>query len=83
MSDERVVIISLGCSLAIKVDELWPDGDAPRVVTADAVKSRLESEGGKSEVLRDWDLIGALDVHVDVTDGPAGVRPRLTSAQVW
>lgn len=81
--DDRTVTISMGCDLQIKVSELWPDGDAPEYVTAEVVKALLESEGSKGHVLRDWDLVDALDVNVFSTYiGVTGARLS-TQATVW
>lgn len=81
--DDRTVTISMGCDLQIKVSELWPDGDAPKYVSAEAVKALLETEGSKGHVLRDWDLIDALDINVFSTYVDATGARRSTQATVW
>ena len=49
-----------------EIAELWPDGDAPDVITADAIVELIETSGGVRRVLRDWNLIDALELHVVV-----------------
>lgn len=52
-------------------NEVWPDGDAPTEITAEAVKRVLERCGHKGKTLNDWELFDGLEVHVSIGTGDA------------
>lgn len=49
-----------------ELHELWPDGDAPDDIDADTVATLIRKAGGVRRVLRDWNLIDDLELHVIV-----------------
>jgi len=60
------ITVSVVADFDLSVHDIWPDGDAPEVVTAEVVAQRMEADGTKSRVLADWGLFPALDVTVHV-----------------
>lgn len=62
-SDIRVTV-SIVADFNLEVVDVWPDGDAPEVVDADAVKSVMEKAGSKRQVLEDWSFLDDLSVTV-------------------
>ncbi len=58
------ITISVSGDFDLAVDEVWPDGDAPEVITAEAVAELMREQGVKSRVLSDWCLINDLQVSV-------------------
>lgn len=55
----------------LSVNEIWPDGDAPDEITAEAVKAVMLQSGSRREVLNDWCLDNpTVSVAVD-TPNPA------------
>lgn len=74
---ERTFNVHIESDMALTVNEIWPDGDAPFNPTTEDVVRVMEAAGSKRSVLRDWELLQ--DVTVDV-DGlgvwrPGYVRP--------
>lgn len=69
------IFIELRLDEKLSVDQVWPDGDAPETVDAQAVVEAMESCGSKSVVLSDWNLLP--DVEVTVVDGN-GKRTKAT-----
>lgn len=69
MADDDEVTISIHVEADIDMDvrDIWPDGDAPEVISADEVKHLMEHQGSKRRVLDDWMLIGDLDISVEVS----------------
>lgn len=66
--DERVTIsITVEALSDLKIADVWPDGDAPNEVTADAVRELMESSGHAQRVLDDWGLLNNLDVTIVVS----------------
>lgn len=45
--------------------ELWPDGDAPDVITEQDVLDLIEKDGGPSRVITDWGF--QPEVRVSIT----------------
>lgn len=70
---ERVLTAQDGVSISIElegylnldVEDIWPDGDAPEEVTAEAV-AELMRQDTKRRTLDDWCLIDELRVAVHV-----------------
>jgi len=60
-------------SARLSVSEVWPDGDAPDTITAEAVVKRCLESINLSEFLDDWNLDKAVDVSVRVPSGEPGV----------
>jgi len=60
------ITIHLETMVELEVAEVWPDGDAPDVVTADAVMAAMETCGSKRRVLDEWMLLEDIDVTVTV-----------------
>jgi hypothetical protein len=48
----------------LSVKDLWPDGDQPEVVDANAVVELIDKCGGILRVIRDWGLCRSCDVYV-------------------
>lgn len=61
--------------LDLEPEEVWPNGNAPAEITAEAVRDAMQAYGGKVFTLTDWEFLDALQVHV----WPA----RGGSAEVW
>lgn len=74
------VSVAFEGELLLEVNEIWPDGDAPEVITAEAVKAAMEASGSKFQVLRDWCL--SPDV-VAIVDDKNSTPRRLESEEVW
>lgn len=67
MSGPRILIdVSISASVALNVDEVWPDGDAPDVVDAAAVAAVIARSGDVMSFLRDWLIVYADSVDVQV-----------------
>ena len=67
MSNERTSIhISADMDWDAEIAELWPDGNAPDEITADVIADLIKANGGVRRVLRDWNLIDNLELHVVV-----------------
>jgi len=67
-SNQRVFIDVTGW-FDLSADEVWPDGDAPDTITAEAVRDVMQACGGKVSTLTDWELLDGLEVHVSVGTG--------------
>lgn len=67
MSNEVGIEIHVEAENNLAVGDVWPDGDAPDEITADAIKELMESSGSKRKVLREWLLDDDLDVTIVVT----------------
>jgi len=48
--------IDIECMLNLKIDEIWPDGDAPENPTPEDVAKVIKNYYSVSEFLRDWNL---------------------------
>lgn len=60
------VTISLELRAELTVDDLWPDGDWPDEITAEAVQKLIEKAGGDAEAIRDWNLAeGGLEITIN------------------
>lgn len=84
MSDELIFTIHIETDMELTVDEIWPDGDAPKNPTAEDVAEAMErtNDGlrtNKRRVLDDWCLLD--DLEVDVT-GP-GLEGGISNVKVW
>lgn len=64
------VLISIGVSgdFDLTTVDVWPDGDDPQRVTAQAVAETMEACGSKRTVLDDWNFLDDLEVTVTVDD---------------
>lgn len=51
----------------LTINEIWPDGDQPETVTADAIRRIMEAEGSRRQVIEDWLIVQDGDVTVTVT----------------
>lgn len=60
------ITVSIQGCIELEVEQVWPDGDAPRGVTAAAVKAAMERSGCKIDVLDEWGFTPDIEVHVDV-----------------
>jgi len=90
MTDISILIDVDGLGQTLGVDDVWPDGNAPGTVTAEAVKTVMESCGSKRRVLDDWCLLDYLTVTVTVPNPRRGQlrvdgseEPAFTTAEVW
>jgi hypothetical protein len=75
------IFITLEADHGLDVSDVWPDGDAPEVITAEAVRQVMEACGPKSVVLPDWNL--GVDVTVSIYDPNTETVGRHESARVW
>lgn len=67
MSDETTdIFVVLYLEVPLTVNEVWPDGDAPETVTAEAIIAQMKAGGDKVQVLKDWNLLRDLEVQVNV-----------------
>ena len=73
MSNERTSIhISADMDWDAEIAELWPDGNAPDEITADAVADLIKANGGVRRVLTEWCLVEGMELHIVVhRDNPA------------
>jgi hypothetical protein len=71
MGEAPRIVVTFEGELVLTVGEVWPDGDAPAVVTAEAVAEQMRRTGRKEEVLVDWCLSDGLRVRIDVTQRPS------------
>lgn len=70
--DDPTITITYEGTVDLKVSDVWPDGDAPDVITADDVVLVMEQSGRKERVLSDWLLLDELEVQVAVSqENPA------------
>lgn len=60
------IYIEVGMEWDAMPAEIWPDGDAPTPVTAEAVKAAVEKAGGLRRVMRDWNLQDDLCMQITV-----------------
>ena len=60
------IYINLEAETDMTVEELWPDGDAPNVITPEAVQDRLKELGGAATIIADWGL--SFDIIVTIWD---------------
>ena len=74
----RTISIELSASVAVEENEVWPDGDAPDEITADAVKLALLACGEK-----DWCLLDALQVTAVVDTWPDDGARTTDAVAVW
>ena len=80
----RTISIELSASVAVEENEVWPDGDAPDEITADAVKLALLACGeNKTQVLKDWCLLDALQVTAVVDTWPDDGARTTDAVAVW
>ena len=47
---------SIAADIWLRVEDIWPDGDAPENPTVADVLAVIAKCGGTERVLRDWDL---------------------------
>lgn len=52
----------------LDLDDVWADDERPENPTAADVARAMRDYGGKSVVIRDWGLLDALAVSVDLED---------------
>lgn len=52
----NTITIEITYAGVLSVDEVWPDKDWPRSITAEAVEAAIERGGGPSAVVADWNL---------------------------
>ena len=72
------IAVHVEMTVGLEVAEVWPDGDAPEAIGADAVAEVMEASGDLVTVLADWQLTDSLEVTVEV-DQPWGA----TTATPW
>lgn len=48
--------ISYTVQADLKLEHIWPDGDAPENPTADDVRAKLNAHGPVDQVINDWAL---------------------------
>jgi hypothetical protein len=60
-------------SVELRVDDIWPDGDAPDNPTVLDVVNVVNDCGGARDVFRDWDLDSEIE-HV-ISDGSGDLFP--------
>ena len=56
--------ITFSGSLSLTSHEIWPDGDMPANPTARDVRNKMINEGGKSELLKEWNLEDDLNITI-------------------
>lgn len=64
MSDGPSIRIELEFIEDLSVSDVWPDGDQPAIVDAEAVIAVIDRCGGIGRVIRDWGLCKSADVIV-------------------
>ena len=62
--------VSITADFDLEPEDVWPDGEIPDVVDAQAVKMVMERCGSKRTVLEDWSFLDELEVTV-TTPNPA------------
>jgi hypothetical protein len=72
--------VSVEADIFFQVADIWPDGDAPREITAETVKAAMEASGRKFRVLDEWNMLDDLHVEVFVTQKFTAKTDR---AKVW
>lgn len=77
------IFIDFEGSITLTVNEVWPDGDAPEVITAEAVKAVLLAGGSKRQVFDDWCLLGAVDVSTGVMSRGDDGKISSATERVW
>lgn len=58
-------------TIALSIDEIWPDGDAPENPTAEDVAAVMRVGGTSTRVLHDWSLDSYINVDVSTARGNA------------
>jgi hypothetical protein len=64
-TDAVSISVTIEGTFDFEVSDLWPDGDAPAQVTAEAVAELMQREG-RSRCLSEWNLAADLDASVVV-----------------
>jgi len=80
---EPTIFIDFEGSISLTVKEVWPDGDAPEVITAEAVKQAMLACGSKRWVLDAWRLIDAIDVSCGVMQRDDDGKVSSGTEPVW
>lgn len=80
---EPTIFIDFEGSITLTVAEVWPDGDAPDVITAEAVKQVLLDSGSKRQVMDDWCLLQAVDVSCGVMGRDPDGKVSSATERVW
>jgi hypothetical protein len=71
MSDtEPVFTFHFDADFWMKVDDLWPDGDAPANPSIEDVQALVAKCGGKHRILHEWDLDHAIADSLRITRFP-------------
>jgi len=65
MSERCIGTIHFGGVVNLTAAMVWPDGDAPEEITAEAIAEVMRSCGSQHQVIADWNLGDYL--YVDVT----------------
>jgi hypothetical protein len=84
MSDQPTFIVHIEADIELTVDEIWPEGDAPKHPTAEDVAERMERDElrnmtNKRQVLNDWCLLDDLMVWVEGD----GLEGDTVSVRLW
>lgn len=64
MSGAPTVFIEFSGDVALAIEDIWPDGDAPEEITPEVVAELMRQAGSKMNVLREWALTSELVVRV-------------------
>lgn len=56
--------LSYQVNVTLTVEELWPEGDAPKNPTVADVEALVEREGGWARVLNFWNLVEKAEASV-------------------
>lgn len=76
-ADRTLITISFSGDVILHADEVWPDGDFPDEVTAEAVAEVITRDhDGPAQLLRDWGMSQDVEVTVLVHEESVEVRWR-------
>lgn len=68
--DDTAFFITFSGGTMVRLDEVWPDGDAPESPTSADVIEVMKKSGSKPDLLYDWSLADDLEITVDQGVGP-------------
>lgn len=51
---EAQIFVSFQYDVDFSIKELWPDGDAPDIITREAVLDLIKKDGGPNRVVSEW-----------------------------
>lgn len=67
---ETRISLSIEADISFTPEQVWPDGDAPDVITAEVVAARMRHGQNLSDMIEDWCLGSSIATVVTVDAEP-------------